>query len=232
MTERNAFSYTERFQTVNASLSEPRVVVITGGSSGIGRCTAALFARHGWRVGLIAREFEGLAASRRDVELAGARGCTAQADVTDNEALIAAAQAIAAELGPIDVWINCAGNGVYGRFGDVPEVEFQRVTDVTYHGTVNGTRVALAQTARADREASSMCGSAIAFHGSASDVVIYRAKGGGARVRPGGAGRTEARAQPDPDHHGVSAGGEHALFQSCHQPYGLACAPGLARLSA
>ncbi len=150
---------------MNASLSEPRVVVITGGSSGIGRCTAALFARHGWRVGLIARGPEGLAASRRDVELAGARGCTAQADVTDNEALIAAAQAIAAELGPIDVWINCAGNGVYGRFGDVPDVEFRRVTDVTYHGTVNGTRVALAHMrSRGQGCIVNVC-SAIAFHG-------------------------------------------------------------------
>ena len=41
-----------------------RVVVITGGSSGIGRCTAILFAQRGWRIGLIARAEHGLAASR------------------------------------------------------------------------------------------------------------------------------------------------------------------------
>jgi short-subunit dehydrogenase len=144
---------------------DSRVVVITGGSSGIGRCTAALFARHGWRVGLIARGAEGLAASRRDVELAGAPAATAQADVTDNEALIAATHAIVASLGPIDVWINCAGNGVYGRFADVPDAEFQRVTDVTYHGTVNGTRVALAHMrSRGQGRIVNVC-SAIAFHG-------------------------------------------------------------------
>ena len=34
------------------------VVIITGGSSGIGRCTAGLFAQRGWRVGLIARGAE------------------------------------------------------------------------------------------------------------------------------------------------------------------------------
>src|SRR3954471_13484487 len=122
----------------------PRVVVITGGSSGIGRCTAGLFARRGWRVGLIARGEQGLAASRRDVEAAGARGATAQADVADSKALAEAADAIVAALGPIDAWINCAGNGVYGRLEDVSEREFQRVTDVTYHGTVTGTRLALA----------------------------------------------------------------------------------------
>ena len=142
-----------------------RVVVITGGSSGIGRCTAALFARRGWRVGLIARGAEGLAASRRDVEAAGARAATAQADVTDSAALVEAANAIVAALGPIDVWINCAGNGVYGRFGDVPEAEFQRVTDVTYHGTVNGTRVALTHMWPRGRGSVVNVCSAIAFHG-------------------------------------------------------------------
>jgi short-subunit dehydrogenase len=141
------------------------VVIITGGSSGIGRCTAALFARRGWRVGLIARGAEGLAASRRDVEAAGSCAATAQADVTDSAALADAATAIVAVLGPVDAWINCAGNGVYGRFDDVPEVEFQRVTDVTYHGTVNGTRVALAHMRPRGRGSIVNVCSGIAFHG-------------------------------------------------------------------
>jgi short-subunit dehydrogenase len=141
------------------------VVVITGGSSGIGRCVAALFARRGWRVGLIARGAEGLAVASRDVEAAGGRVAIGRADVADSAALSAAADAIVAALGPIDVWINCAGNGVYGRFSEVPEVEFQRVTDVTYHGTVNGTRVALAHMRpRGQGSIVNVC-SAIAFHG-------------------------------------------------------------------
>lgn len=143
----------------------PKVVVITGGSSGIGRATAALFARHGWRVALVARGAEGLTASSSDVTAAGACAATAQADVTDSAALRQAADAIAAKLGPIDVWINCAGNGVYGRFDSVPEAEFRRVTDVTYHGTVNGTRVALAHMkSRGHGSIVNVC-SAIAYHG-------------------------------------------------------------------
>ena len=152
---------------VSAALSDTvsRVVVITGGSSGIGRCTAALFARNGWRVGLIARGAEGLAASREDVESAGALAAIAQADVTDSTALAEAAAAIVAALGPIDLWINCAGNGVYGRFADVPENEFQRVTDVTYHGSVNGTRAALSHMrSRGAGTILNVC-SAVVFHG-------------------------------------------------------------------
>jgi short-subunit dehydrogenase len=155
-------------QTAKQSASRettPRLVVITGGSSGIGRCTAALFARRGWHVGLIARGAEGLAACSQDIEAAGSCAATAQADVTDTAALLGATNAIIAELGPIDVWINCAGNGVYGRFDDVPEAEFQRVTDVTYHGTVNGTRVALSHMRpRGHGSIVNVC-SAVAFHG-------------------------------------------------------------------
>ena len=146
-------------------MSDARVVIVAGGSSGIGRCTAALFGRRGWQVGIIARGAEGLSAARRDVEATGARAVTAQADVTNSAALREAADAIIAQLGPIDVWINCAGNGVYGRFADIPEVEFERVTDVTYHGTVNGTRVALAHMRKRGRGSIVNVCSAIAFYG-------------------------------------------------------------------
>lgn len=160
--------YDESFDMVRTFASSEAaapVVVITGGTSGIGRCLAALFARRGWRVGLIARGAEGLAASSRDVEAAGGRVAIGQADVSDSVALSAVAHAIVAALGPIDVWINCAGNGVYGRFSDVPEAEFRRVTDVTYHGTVNGTRVALTHMRpRGQGSIVNVC-SAIAFHG-------------------------------------------------------------------
>lgn len=142
-----------------------RVVVITGGSSGIGRCTASLFGRRGWSVGLIARSAEGLAASRRDAEATGAVVIAVQADVTDCFAFGEAATMIIAALGPIDVWINCAGNGVFGRFGDVPEAEFQRVTDVTYHGTVNGTRIALVHMRQRGYGTIINVCSAVAFHG-------------------------------------------------------------------
>jgi short-subunit dehydrogenase len=150
---------------VSLSNSDAQVVIITGGSSGIGRCTAALFARRGWKVGLIARGEEGLAASRRDIEALGGVAVFAQADVANSKSLTEAANAIVIALGPMDVWINCAGNGVYGRFTDVPEREFGRVTDVTYHGAVNGTRIALA--AMRSRDAGSIVNvcSAIAFHG-------------------------------------------------------------------
>ena len=141
------------------------MVVITGASSGIGRCTAALFSRHGWLVGLVARSGPGLDEVCRDLALTGGHAAAAIADVSDGHALERAATYLESALGPIDVWVNCAGNGVYGRFMDVPEPEFERVTEVTYLGMVNGTRAALRRMQpRGDGTVVNVC-SAIAFHG-------------------------------------------------------------------
>jgi short-subunit dehydrogenase len=141
------------------------VVVITGGSSGIGRCTAGLFAKHGWSVGLISRSAPALQAAYEDIAAYGVPGAIEQGDVTDIAALELAARSIESKLGPIDVWINSAGNGTFARFVDTPQQEFERVTDVTYHGTVNGTRVALRRMLPRDRGRIINVCSGIAFHG-------------------------------------------------------------------
>lgn len=123
--------------------TNPDVVVITGGSSGIGLSTAELFARKGWRIGLIARGKPALDAAEASLAAGGATVVTCIADVTDSDALRRAAATLEAALGPIKVWINNAGVGVFGTFLDSSEAEFRRVTEVVYLGTVNGTRIAL-----------------------------------------------------------------------------------------
>ncbi len=118
----------------------PSVVVITGASSGLGRATARHFAAQGWRVGLIARGAAVLAAAAAECATRSAIECV---DVVDAEALQAAAIRLEAALGPIAVWINCAAAGVFAPFEQVSDAEFRRVVDVTFLGTVNGTRAAL-----------------------------------------------------------------------------------------
>ncbi len=146
---------------------QPRVVLVTGASSGIGLCSAALFAARGWRVGLVSRSAEGLAAAARLIaqQTPDAVVASAVADVSDSAALAGAARAVAAALGPIEVWVNAAGNGVYGHFRDVPEAEYRRVTEVTYHGTVNGSRIALSHMMPRDTGTIVNVCSAVVFHG-------------------------------------------------------------------
>src|SRR5690606_10869902 len=82
-----------------------RIVVITGGSAGVGRATARAFARGGADVALIARGEERLNAACDEIRATGRRAIAIQADVADADAIEAAAQRAEAELGPIDCWV-------------------------------------------------------------------------------------------------------------------------------
>ncbi len=143
--------------------SKRRVVVITGASAGVGRATAIAFASRGWAVGLIARGVEGLAGARRDVEEAGGTALVLPADVADADAIFAAADAVAACWGRIDVWINNAMATIFAPVESVTPEEFRRVTEVTYLGQVHGTLAALRHMRKAGQGTIVQVGSALAY---------------------------------------------------------------------
>jgi NAD(P)-dependent dehydrogenase (short-subunit alcohol dehydrogenase family) len=86
-------------------------------------------------------------------------------DVADAAAVDAAAETVERRLGPIELWVTGPMAGIAGEFLDVSAEDFERVTAVTYHGTVNGTRAALARMVPRDRGHVVLLGSAIAHHG-------------------------------------------------------------------
>ena len=140
-----------------------QVVVITGASAGVGRATAQRFARDGAAIALVARGEAGLEGARQDVEAAGGRALVCTADVADPWAVDAAAARAEAELGSIDVWINCAMVTVFGEFEQLTMDEFRRVTEVTYLGYVHGTHAALQRMLPRDRGTIVQVGSALAY---------------------------------------------------------------------
>src|SRR5688572_7839967 len=89
------------------------IVVITGASAGVGRATAREFARHGARIGLLARGRDGLEAAKLEVEEHGSRALVLPTDVSDYQQVQTAARAVARELGPIDTWVNNAMVSVF-----------------------------------------------------------------------------------------------------------------------
>jgi NAD(P)-dependent dehydrogenase (short-subunit alcohol dehydrogenase family) len=148
---------------MSSSNGKQEVVVVTGASAGVGRAVAREFARHGARVGLIARGEAGLDAARRDVERLGGTALVLPCDVADAEAVEAAAARAERELGPIDVWVNNAMQSVFSPFKEMTAEEFRRVTDVTYHGYVYGTMAALRRMLPRDRGKIVQVGSALAY---------------------------------------------------------------------
>lgn len=119
------------------------VVVITGASAGIGRAATREFARHGAALALLARDPERLEAARAEAEALGARAIAIEADTADYAQLEAAADRAERELGPIDIWVNNAMATIFAPLADIKPEDYRRVTDVTYHGYVWGTMVAL-----------------------------------------------------------------------------------------
>ena len=139
------------------------VVVITGASGGVGRATARLLGERGARVVLVARGRDGLAAAKREVEERGGRALAVPGDVSRFADLEAAADAAEREFGPIDLWINNAMVSMYSPFTRMTTEEFQHIVEVTFLGTVHGTRVALQRMIPADRGVIIQVGSALAF---------------------------------------------------------------------
>ncbi|WP_422000310.1 SDR family oxidoreductase [Reyranella sp.] len=142
-----------------------KVVVVTGASAGVGRATARQFARTGAAVALIARDVGALEDAAAEVEAAGGQALAVSCDVADAEALDAAADRIEQELGPIDVWVNCAMLTVFSPLWEMTPQEFRRVTEVTYLGFVYGTMAALARMKPRDRGVVIQVGSSLAYRG-------------------------------------------------------------------
>ena len=139
------------------------VVVITGASAGIGRAAVRKFASGGYDVGLIARGRAGLEAAADEVQALGGRAVVVPCDVSDAEAVEAAADRVESELGPIDVWVNNAMASVFSPVKEMSASEYERVTRVTYLGYVHGTLASLRRMLPRDRGTIIQIGSALAY---------------------------------------------------------------------
>jgi NAD(P)-dependent dehydrogenase (short-subunit alcohol dehydrogenase family) len=144
-------------------MNDPRVVVVTGASAGLGRAIARAFGRLGAAVGLLARGEDRLALAEREIRDAGGRALAIPTDVADAEAVSAAAESVERELGPIDVWVNNAMVSVFSPVKQMTAQEYRRVTEVTYLGYVHGTLAALRCMHPRDRGTIVQVSSALAF---------------------------------------------------------------------
>jgi NAD(P)-dependent dehydrogenase (short-subunit alcohol dehydrogenase family)/thioester reductase-like protein len=115
-----------------------KVVVVTGGSSGIGEATAHKLAEAGAKVLIVARDPEKLEATRKAIAAKGGDCSTYSCDLADMAAIEALAKKVLADHGGVDFLVNNAGRSIrravinsLDRFHD-----FERTMQLNYFGAV------------------------------------------------------------------------------------------------
>ena len=123
-----------------------RVVIITGGASGIGRALAERLARRGEHLVLLDINDAGLASVAEQLgAIASSRGGSVRThvvDVRDPDAVEDVVASTWAELGRVDVMVNNAGIGIGGPAEEMSAAHWQRVFDVNISGVMHGVAAA------------------------------------------------------------------------------------------
>jgi NADP-dependent 3-hydroxy acid dehydrogenase YdfG len=120
-----------------------KVVVITGASSGIGKSTAKLLARHGARVVLGARRMDRIDAVVKEISATGGKAIGFAVDVTKRAELEALIQGAVDSFGRVDVMVNDAGIMPIAPMAALKVEEWDRMIDVNIKGLLYGVAAVL-----------------------------------------------------------------------------------------
>jgi NAD(P)-dependent dehydrogenase (short-subunit alcohol dehydrogenase family) len=120
-----------------------RTVYVTGAASGLGRATAALFAREGAKVFAVDLNGEGVVETVGAIRSAGGNALGGVCDVTDRESVDASIAYMVETFGSLQILINVAGVGRAARFEEIDEREWGRTLAVNLTGVFHTTQAAL-----------------------------------------------------------------------------------------
>jgi short-subunit dehydrogenase len=124
------------------SIVQPRrYALVTGASSGIGRELAAILAREGYALVLVARRTEPMKALAEQLQQAhGTQAVVVGADLSRPEGVSTVAREVAARQLEIDVLVNNAGFGVAGSFDTLPAEQQLEMLDLNVRALTALTR--------------------------------------------------------------------------------------------
>jgi meso-butanediol dehydrogenase/(S,S)-butanediol dehydrogenase/diacetyl reductase len=122
-----------------------RVVVVTGGGSGIGAAIARGCAGEGAAVVIADRDEPAARTVADEIEGDGGQALAVRVDVADRASVATGIGATVERFGRVDVWFNNAGFNEPMRFLDITEENFRRIMEVNALGVLIGTQEAARQ---------------------------------------------------------------------------------------
>jgi len=122
---------------------EGKVVIITGGSSGLGEATARHLAARGAVIVIAARRKDKLDLIVKDIQAAGGKARAFTVDVTDKARVAGLVDAVVKEFGRVDVMVNNAGLMAIAPLSQTRTDEWDRMIDINIKGLLYGVAAAL-----------------------------------------------------------------------------------------
>lgn len=163
-------------------------VLVTGGASGLGAACVRLLTANGAKVVIADLNGEVGETLAQQIRSNGANASFVQTDVTNENSMQAAVQAVVQQYNHLHILINCAGIGVaervLGKAGAHSLERFQKVISVNLIGTFNAIRLAVAAMAENEPTAGGERGviintaSVAAFDGQIGQAAYSASKGG------------------------------------------------------
>ncbi|WP_298392458.1 3-ketoacyl-ACP reductase [Hydrotalea sp.] len=120
-----------------------KTALVTGAGKGIGKALALALAKESVHVGLIARTEKDLQQVTNEIKALGVKAAMATADVSNQAAVDKAVAQIQEALGPIDILINNAGTGKFGKFLELTPFDWEHQVRVNLFGVYYVTRAVL-----------------------------------------------------------------------------------------
>lgn len=158
-------------------LLDDRVVLITGGSRGIGLASAEALLGAGARIAICARDAERLEEARRHLAGQGEVMC-AQVDVRDPQRAEAFVASVNEHYGAVDILVNNAGVVWVGDFAEQEHADIDEVIDVNLKGTMHMVRAVLPAMLRRGEGAIINISSGAGLHGFPKVVAYCASKFG------------------------------------------------------
>jgi NAD(P)-dependent dehydrogenase (short-subunit alcohol dehydrogenase family) len=124
----------------NSKKFEGKVVLVTGGTSGIGKATAIAFARAGAKVVVSGRREKEGAEVGGEIRKLGGEAAFVRADIAKDADVKAMVKFTVDKFGKIDIAFNNAGVEWKGPLDQATEAEYRRIFDTNVWGVLNSMR--------------------------------------------------------------------------------------------